>query len=111
MSFSKYINLLKYSTALVGNSSSGIIESTYFDIPVVNIGIRQQDRESGENVINIDGNSINDIYFAVKNSLMKKRKNLKKKNIYGTGKASEKIVRILEEIPLDQSLIQKQISY
>ena len=64
-----------------------------------------------KNVINIDGNSINDIYFAVKNSLMKKRKNLKKKNIYGTGKASEKIVRILEEIPLDQSLIQKQISY
>jgi len=108
---SDYLGMLSNCSVLVGNSSSGIIEGSYFDIPVVNIGIRQQDRESGENVINIDGNSINDIYFAVKNSLMKKRKNLKKKNIYGTGKASEKIVRILEEIPLDQSLIQKQISY
>ena len=103
--------MLSNCHVLVGNSSSGIIEGGYFDISVVNIGIRQQNRESGKNIIHVKGNSVNEIYLAIKKSLMKRKNNSKKKNIYGTGNASKKIVRILETISLDQSLIQKQISY
>jgi len=108
---SDYLGMLSNCSVLVGNSSSGIIEGGYFDIPVVNIGIRQQNRESGKNIIHVKGNSINEIYLSIKKSLMKKKNHSKKHNIYGTGNASKKIVRILETIPLDQSLIQKQISY
>ncbi len=106
-----YLGMLSNCHVLVGNSSSGIIEGGYFDISVVNIGIRQQNRESGKNIIHVKGNSVNEIYLAIKKSLMKRKNNSKKKNIYGTGNASKKIVRILETISLNQSLIQKQISY
>ena len=37
-----FISLLKYSKILVGNSSCGIIESSYFSIPTINIGRRQE---------------------------------------------------------------------
>ena len=48
-----YLGFLKNCGVLVGNSSSGIIEASFFKKPVVNIGTRQQFRESGPNVINI----------------------------------------------------------
>jgi GDP/UDP-N,N'-diacetylbacillosamine 2-epimerase (hydrolysing) len=105
-----YLGMLSNCRVLVGNSSSGIIEGGYFDIFVVNIGIRQQNRESGKNVIHVKGNSSNEIYLAIKKGLSKK-KNYSKKNVYGNGDASKKIVKILETIKLDQALIEKQISY
>lgn len=49
-----FISLLKYSTCLVGNSSSGIKEASFFGVPVVNIGTRQQGRERAENVMDVD---------------------------------------------------------
>jgi len=107
---SDYLGMLSNCRVLVGNSSSGIIEGGYFDIFIVNIGIRQQNRESGKNVIHVKGNSIDEIYLAIKKGLMKKKNN-SKKNVYGNGNASKKIVKILETIQLDQSLIEKQISY
>lgn len=106
-----YLGMLSNCRVLVGNSSSGIIEGGYFDISIVNIGIRQKNRESEKSVINVKGNSVNEIYLAIKKNLMKKKIKYKKKNVYGKGNASKKIVRILERISLDKSLIQKQISY
>ena len=105
-----YLGMLSNCRVLVGNSSSGIIEGGYFNIFVVNIGIRQQNRESGKNIIHVKGNSSNEIYLAIKKGLSKKKNN-SKKNVYGNGDASKKIVKILETIKLDQSLIEKQISY
>ena len=46
-----YWSLLQYVDLLVGNSSSGIIEAASFGLPVVDIGIRQQGRERGRNVL------------------------------------------------------------
>ncbi len=59
-----FLGLLKHCGALVGNSSSGIIEASYFKIPVVNIGIRQKNREKGNNVIDVNDDS-NLIYIAI----------------------------------------------
>jgi len=103
--------MLSNCKVLVGNSSSGIIESSYFNIAVVNIGIRQKNRESGDNIINVNSTSTNNIYQAIKTALEKKKFELKKSNIYGNGTASKKIVKILETITLDSDLIQKQITY
>ena len=108
-----YLGMLKNCGVLVGNSSSGMIEASYFDIPVVNIGIRQKNRERGKNVINIENNDVNSIYVAVMKSL-KKNKSLRHHNtlnIFGDGKAAKKIVKCLEEISLNKELIEKQISY
>ncbi len=107
-----FLGMLKYCGVVVGNSSSGMIEASYFNTPIVNIGIRQKDRERGSNVIDIEDVKIELIVRAITNALkMKKNKKLKNCKIYGTGKASNKIVRILEKIQLNNELIQKQIFY
>jgi len=107
-----FLGLLKNCGVLVGNSSSGIIEGSYFDIPVVNIGIRQEGRERGYNVIDVPKVSELDIQKAVKKAFNhNKLKKNKKKNVYGNGKASKKIVKYLSQIKLDNKLIQKQINY
>ena len=54
LGISDYINLLKRSLGLVGNSSSGIHETSTFNIPTVNIGTRQNGRLRPENVFDVD---------------------------------------------------------
>jgi len=107
---SDFLGLLKNCGVFVGNSSSGMIEASYFNIPVVNIGIRQEGREGGRNVINVDYSSPA-IFLAIKKSLKNKHKIFKKENLYGSGSASAKIIRHLEKIKLDKDLIKKQIFY
>jgi len=50
-----FLSLLKNVGVLIGNSSSGLIEAGFFGTPVINIGIRQKNREHGKNVIDIEG--------------------------------------------------------
>jgi len=109
---SDYLGLLKFGGALVGNSSSGIIEASYFSIPVVNIGIRQQNRESGKNVIHIKNFSERSIHLALSNALkLKQRKKLPHLSIYGNGNSSEIIIKFLINLKINDELIQKQIYY
>ena len=107
-----FLGMIKYCGVVVGNSSSGMIEASYFNTPIVNIGIRQKDRERGRNVIDVEDVKSELITRTINRALkMKKNKKLKKCKIYGNGKASNKIVRILEKIQLNNELIQKQIFY
>ena len=50
----RYLSALKYCTAVIGNSSSGIIEAPSFGIPTVNIGSRQHGREVAETIIHVE---------------------------------------------------------
>lgn len=109
---SDFLGMLKNCGILVGNSSSGMIEASYFQIPVINIGIRQLDRERGKNVIDVQKISSTEIHKAIiKGFKMRKLKSMKIHPIYGLGKASEKIVQYLYKVKLDEELIQKQITY
>lgn len=49
----RYYSALKYCTAVVGNSSSGLVEAPSFNIPTLNIGNRQQGRTRGETVVDV----------------------------------------------------------
>jgi UDP-N-acetylglucosamine 2-epimerase (non-hydrolysing)/GDP/UDP-N,N'-diacetylbacillosamine 2-epimerase (hydrolysing) len=105
-----YLGMLKNCKLLLGNSSSGIIEGSYFDIPIIQIGIRQHNRETGKNIIVSTGYSTENISSAIKKALrIKKLKN--KKKIYGNGKSSKKIVRVLENISLNNKLINNKMFY
>jgi GDP/UDP-N,N'-diacetylbacillosamine 2-epimerase (hydrolysing) len=104
-----FLGFLKYSRLLLGNSSSGMIEASYFNTPVINIGIRQDGREKGSNVINVNC-SKNEIIKEIQRCF-KRRNQYKKQNIYGYGEASKKIVKHLEMVKLDKELIRKQIYY
>ena len=106
-----YLGMLKNCKVLVGNSSSGIIEASYFKIPVVNIGIRQKNREKGSNVLNAEDNSVVSIQNQLIKALKMKKQCLSTTSIYGNGNAAKKITKHLETIKLDHILIEKQISY
>lgn len=105
-----YINLLRQAAVLVGNSSGGIIETATVHLPTVNIGLRQFSRERNLNIIDVD-NDIDQIKKAIEKCLYDdrfKKRVARCKNLYGSGKASEKIVSILEAVELSDDLLQKQ---
>jgi UDP-N-acetylglucosamine 2-epimerase (non-hydrolysing)/GDP/UDP-N,N'-diacetylbacillosamine 2-epimerase (hydrolysing) len=109
----EYLSLMKIASLMVGNSSSGIIESPSFHLPVVNIGSRQQGRERSENVIDVGYDKV-EIREAIKRVLSDKKFNEKVKrcrNPYGDGKAAERIVNVLSSILIDRRLIQKRLTY
>lgn len=107
-----FINLMKYSNLLIGNSSCGIREAPSFKLPVINIGSRQNRRLRAKNVIDVD-HKVNKIKNALDYALNNKKfkKVLKKvKNPYGDGKASDRIVSILKNLNLNK-ITNKVISY
>ena len=111
--FEEYLALMKSASVMIGNSSSAILEAPSFCVPVVNIGNRQNGREQGGNVINAPPET-DKILNAIKIALFDEnfREKIKKsKNPYGDGFASKKIVKILEEIVIDNNKSQKQICY
>jgi len=113
LSHEDYLSLLNSVDLMIGNSSSGIIESASFKLPVVNIGNRQKRRERSENIIDVKPEKdkiLNAIDFALNNKDFLKKVN-KCKNKFGDGDSSEKIVNILKNIKIDGELIQKQITY
>jgi len=106
-----FLGLLKYCGVLVGNSSSGIAEASYFSIPVVNIGIRQFGRERGKKITEIRDFNSKEIEIGIRNALKKKNEHkLIKNTTYGDGNASKRIVKILEK-PMPKNIIEKYISY
>ena len=92
-----YLSTMKYVDAVVGNSSSGIIEAPSFKIGTINIGDRQKGRIRAKSIIDCDPR-YEDIKIAIKKLYSNEfQENLKKvKNPYGEGNASKKIKEILK---------------
>jgi UDP-hydrolysing UDP-N-acetyl-D-glucosamine 2-epimerase len=100
-----FLKLLYNSKALIGNSSVGIRECAYLGVPVVNIGSRQNRRERGKNVIDVDYNR-NAILEAIKTHASHTEKITS--NVYGGGDAGKRIAELLAELPLQ---FHKTITY
>ena len=103
----RYLSLMKYCDAVIGNSSSGLIEAPSFKVPTVNIGKRQQGRVCGDTVINTD-EGYESIYSAISRALNPEFRGICACSInpYGLGKASDRIVDVIERTDLE-SLIFK----
>lgn len=109
----RYLSLLKYSDIIIGNSSSGIIESPIFKIPVVNIGDRQKGRIRNKNIIDTEY-SFNSIYNGIYTALNDKKFKddlANVENVYGDGTTSEKIVNIIKNIKINKKLLFKRLTY
>ncbi|MDA0735395.1 MAG: UDP-N-acetylglucosamine 2-epimerase [Chloroflexi bacterium] len=104
-----YFSLMNQAIAMVGNSSSGIIEAPSIGLPVVNIGTRQQGRIRSKNVIDV-GYGSDEIVAGIKQAIAPEfRAGIAGvPNLYGNGQASEIIVRHLKKVSLDHRLISKQ---
>ena len=94
----KYLSALQFCDAVVGNSSSGIIEVPSFKIPTVNIGDRQKGRARAESVIDC-GNGGEQIDAALMKALSDEFRDKISgiKNPYEGEKTSEKIVEIISK--------------
>jgi GDP/UDP-N,N'-diacetylbacillosamine 2-epimerase (hydrolysing) len=109
----EYLSLMKVASVVVGNSSSGIIDAPSLGLPAVNIGIRQEGRESGKNVIDIKHDK-QEIIKATKKALNDDdflKKVRKCKNPYGDGKTGPRIADVLSKIRINKKLLQKKITY
>ena len=104
-----YFSMMAIAAVMVGNSSSGIIESPSFKLPVVNIGTRQEGRLRAVNVIDVS-NTKDDIERGINQALSAKfRDSLSQLvNPYGDGMASEKIVDHLKVVELGDQLLRKK---
>lgn len=102
-----YLSCMASVDAVIGNSSSGILEAPSLKVGTINIGIRQQGRIQASSVINC-GASKDEICDALE-ELYSESFRLKLKscrNPYGEGGASVKIVNVLREVNLE-SIVQK----
>ncbi len=105
-----YLALLRGAAALVGNSSSGIIEAPFLRVPVVNIGRRQMGRERGDNVLDVDARP-DSIAAGLARALDPAfAAGLSGLSPYGDGAAAPKIVDVLLETALDDRLLHQALS-
>jgi UDP-hydrolysing UDP-N-acetyl-D-glucosamine 2-epimerase len=105
-----YWSLLQCVDALVGNSSSGIMEAASFALPTVNVGMRQQGRERARNVLNAAPDT-NAILVAIELALSPdSRASLAgMTNPYGDGHAAKRIVEVLANTDLANLLIKAPV--
>lgn len=101
-----YWSLLGQVDAMVGNSSSGIMEAASFALPVVNVGMRQQGRERARNVLDAPARTPA-IVAALERALDPRfRAGLRgMDNPYGNGTAATTIAHVLATVPIEGLLI------
>ncbi|MFK8302630.1 UDP-N-acetylglucosamine 2-epimerase [Capnocytophaga stomatis] len=94
----RYLSALQYVDAVVGNSSSGILEVPAFGVPTINIGDRQKGRVSNESVIHTNG-SVEEIQRAIELAFSEdfKQKIKCQPQLYGEGNAAEQIISIIRK--------------
>ena len=104
-----YINLMRHAAAMLGNSSSGIIEAPSIPLAAVNVGRRQQGRQRAANVIDVPceaaaiadglGRALSDEFQRSLTGLV---------NPYGDGRTSQRIVQVLAEVELAPAVLVKR---
>lgn len=89
-----FLVLIKNCACIIGNSSSAIREGSFLGVPAVNVGTRQQGRERGGNVIDVDYNN-SEIKAAIQKQLAQGP--YSPSRLYGNGKAGQLIADILSK--------------
>ena len=96
----RYLSAMKFASAVIGNSSSGVVEVPSFKIPTVNIGDRQKGRARAGSVIDCETTQVA-ITEAIKKAISLDFQTFCQgiENIYGQGNTTEQIMEILKKIP------------
>lgn len=99
LGLARYLSAVAESAAVIGNSSSGIIEVPSLGAPTVNIGVRQKGRLSSRSVIHV-GTSLEDIRSGITESLTEEAQErvASSPNPYGSGDTSSRIIDVLRNM-------------
>ncbi|KQW83009.1 UDP-N-acetylglucosamine 2-epimerase [Brevundimonas sp. Root1279] len=103
-----FVAAMAHADLMVGNSSAGIIEAASFGTPVLNVGPRQNLRERNANVLDV---AADEGALAEGVAALLARGRSEPANVYGDGRAGERIARLLAGAPLDASLLMKVNGY
>lgn len=104
--------LMAGAAAMVGNSSSGLMETPYFDLPSVTVGHRQDGRARDTNGIVVSEPTVEKVEAAIKKALSPAfRKKIKNHYVFGKGNAGPRIAKVLKTVPLGKKLLQKKITF
>lgn len=103
-----FLRWMQVVDVMVGNSSAGIIEAAFFQLPVVNVGQRQYARERAGNVVDCEA-STEEIDKALTRAMALRGSHFV--NPYGNGDAGKRIVDLLATLPLSASLLSKLNTY
>lgn len=108
----RYLSVMHYCGAVVGNSSSAIVEAPFLKVPVVNIGNRQKGRLMADSII-CCGCGKDEIEAAVKKALSAEFADTVRNSVslYGEGNTSDGIVKALENINIDEKLLKKKLCW
>ena len=107
-----YGGLMRIASAMVGNSSSGIIEAPLMKLPAVNVGDRQRERARAANVIDVPHDRRAIAEAVLRAMTPEFRAGMNGASPYlGDGRVSERIVDVLRSTPIDDRLLTKQIAY
>lgn len=100
----RYLSAVKYARAVIGNSSSGIIEVPSFDVPTVNIGIRQKGRLAAKSVLNCQAKKT-DIEQAINKAVTRCYKTEAESidNPYGQGDSSSQVIEMIKSFCIEPS--------
>ena len=109
----EFVNTLRQAACLLGNSSLGIVEAPFLKLPTINVGNRQKGREHGDNVMFIPHEEeaivkAVDICLTDQDFLAKVKSGF---NPYGDSYSAERIARTLAEIPINETLLVKELTY
>ena len=104
-----YFSLMALAAAMVGNSSSGLLEAPSFGLPVVNIGRRQEGRLRARNILDVPPRRA-EIAAAIRKAVGAKFRAALQgiRNPHGDGRAAERIVAVLRSVALDDRLLVKK---
>lgn len=97
----RYLSLLQYVKAVLGNSSSGILEAPSFGIKTINIGNRQKGRVKSESIIDIE---IIDLYKTLESILNEDNNKLNIKNPYYKENTTNNIIKIIEDFLFNKKI-------
>jgi GDP/UDP-N,N'-diacetylbacillosamine 2-epimerase (hydrolysing) len=99
----EFVNIIRNASALVGNSSMGIMEAPFYKLPVVNVGRRQSGRLNAGNVEFVDYKKEQIVLALEKACFNKKYQEFikKLKNPFGDGNTAKKIANVIETIDLN----------
>lgn len=92
----RYLSFMQQAVAIIGNSSSAIIEAPFLGIPVVNIGNRQKGRHQCGNILQCAAKE-SDIEKAIKTVITMEKSEVSDRNYWGDGHTSERILEILKQ--------------
>jgi UDP-hydrolysing UDP-N-acetyl-D-glucosamine 2-epimerase len=101
-----FLHILKGAKCVVGNSSVAIRECAFLGVPAVNIGSRQEDRQRGQNVLDVDYDKFK-ILSGIREQV-KKFGVLRSDNLYGDGYSGKRIADLCAAVDLRAS---KRLTY